>query len=326
MKFRIRFADQIVGLFLILALASLAFVIVMLGGKQRWFARDYLYKTYLESATGISENMALQYKGFTIGNVKSIDLSDDDRVEVVFSVHDRYQSRVREGSLVELQVNPLGLGNHFVFYPGLGLGEVEEGAWIPSVSSPEGRAYINDGLAYVPAQADNITLIIGRVNTALDSVNRVALQIQEAFAGTGETALGRTVRSADQTLEAAAANLDPLLRDIRRITENLEQVSAVLASPDNALMNTLDVEGPVYTSLAASLRSVSGTLGHLDKASSYLPSQMPQITVLIAEVREAVKTAEDVLVAMSNSPLLRRGIPDQVETRSSGTSPRDIQF
>ncbi|MDR1177598.1 MAG: MlaD family protein [Spirochaetaceae bacterium] len=326
MKFRIRFADQIVGIFLILALASLVFVILMLGSRQRWFSKDYLYKTYLESASGISENMALQYKGFTIGNVKSIDLSDDGRVEVVFSVYDKYQSRVREGSLVELQVNPLGLGNHFVFYPGTGIGEVEEGAWIPSVSSPEGRAYILAGIADVPAQVDNITLIIGRVNTVMDSVHQIALQIQEAFAGTSESSLGRTIQSADQTLAAAAANLDPLLRDIRHITENLEQASALLASPDNALMDALDVEGPVYTNLVSSLRSVSGTLRNLDKASSYLPSQMPQVTVLVTEVREAVKIADDVLVALSNSPLLRRGIPDPVETRASGTSPRDIQF
>jgi phospholipid/cholesterol/gamma-HCH transport system substrate-binding protein len=270
--------------------------------------------------------MALQYKGFTIGNIKSIDLSADDRVEVVFSVHDKYQSRVREGSLVELQVNPLGLGNHFVFYPGLGIREIEEGAWIPSVSSLEGRAYIQDGLAQVPAQVDNITLIIGRVNTALDSINKVALQIQEAFAGTDRSALGRTIGSVDQTLAAAAAGLDPLLQDIRRITGNLEQLSAALASPDNALMDTLDIEGPVYTNLVSSLRSVSGTLRNLDKTSAYLPSQMPQLTALITEVREAVKTAEDVLVALSNSPFLKGGIPDQVEIQASGTSPRDIQF
>ncbi|MDR0389126.1 MAG: hypothetical protein LBH73_03580, partial [Spirochaetaceae bacterium] len=169
-------------------------------------------------------------------------------------------------------------------------------------------------------------LIIGRVNTVLDSVNKVALQIQEAFAGTDQSALGRTVQNVDQTLAAAAANFDPLLRDIRRITEDLEQVSAVLANPDNALMNTLDSEGPVYTNLVSSLRSVSATLHSLDQASAYLPSQMSQLSVLITEVRGAIQSAEDILIAMSNSPLLKRGIPDRTESQPSGTRARDIQF
>jgi phospholipid/cholesterol/gamma-HCH transport system substrate-binding protein len=37
-------------------------------------------------------------------------------------------------------------------------------------------------------------------------------------------------------------------------------------------------------------------------------------------------TAEDVMVALTNNPLLKNGIPERVETRTGGTSPRDISF
>ena len=78
MKFKIRFADQIVGLFLILSLVSVVFIIIMLGRSQRWFAKDYAFNTVLLSATGLSKNMPVQYKGFTIGNVKNFYLNGDD--------------------------------------------------------------------------------------------------------------------------------------------------------------------------------------------------------------------------------------------------------
>ena len=57
-----------------------------------------------------------------------------------------------------------------------------------------------------------------------------------------------------------------------------------------------------------------------------LPGQVPQLTGLISELRVTLKSAEDVLVALTNNPLLRGGIPQKLETQSGGTSPRDIQF
>ncbi|GHU53548.1 hypothetical protein FACS1894200_14090 [Spirochaetia bacterium] len=120
MKFRIRYSDQIVGVLVVVALVAIIFVIIVLGAKQRWFARDYLYKTYFERGSGLSENMPVQFKGFTIGNIKSFRLTDLDEVEVVFSIYDTYNERVREGALVHLDVSPIGLGNVFSFYSGHG--------------------------------------------------------------------------------------------------------------------------------------------------------------------------------------------------------------
>ena len=137
MKLTVRFADRIVGGFIILALAALIFVVFMLGSSQRWFSRDYQYKCYLTSAAGLSQNMPVQYKGFTIGHVKTIRLDDDDRVEVHFTIFDTYIDRAKQGSLVEVLVSPIGMGNQFMFYPGLGTELVPEGEMIPSVNSAE---------------------------------------------------------------------------------------------------------------------------------------------------------------------------------------------
>ena len=88
MKFRIRFADQIVGIFSIVAVAAIIFVIFMIGSKQRWFTKDPSFNTYFSSVSWLAEHMPILYKGFTIGNVKSFRLSDNDQVEVIFSIHE----------------------------------------------------------------------------------------------------------------------------------------------------------------------------------------------------------------------------------------------
>jgi phospholipid/cholesterol/gamma-HCH transport system substrate-binding protein len=261
-------------------------------------------------------------------------------VEVRFSIFDTYISRVRQGSLVEILVSPIGLGNQFIFYPGLGAELVAEGDLIPDVNSPEGEAALAGGLAYIPRHEDSITVILNRAGVLLESANVVMLDIDKvlaqvggAFEGASDTTLGRTmgevettVRSIQELPENINETLDILIAQIQPIIANLNGLSEKLNASDGAVTAVLDSGGPVYTNLVKSLSSVSGTLANLEKASAFLPAQLPQLAVLISDLRNAVKTAEDVLVALTNNPLLKGGIPQGAETRSGGTNIRDIDF
>ncbi|MDR1858912.1 MAG: MlaD family protein [Treponema sp.] len=328
----IRFADKIVGGLIILALGILIFVIFMLGSNQRWFSRDYQFKTYFASASGLSQNMAVQYKGFTIGHVKSVRLTKDDRVEVVFTIFDTYIDRVRTGSLVDVLLSPIGGlgGNQFMFYPGLGTELVPEGETIPSANSSEGKQLLAMQLAERPEQDDSINNIMTRAGTLLGSLNDLVLDVQEAFEGTSRTSLGRTLgkievmaeklpNDLEGGLERIIGQLDPLLINLRAFSEEL-------ADPDGSVMAFLASDGNVYTGLASSLEALSSTLRNLEKTSDFIPAQMPQLAVLLAELHVALSTAEDVLVAMTNNPLLKGGVPQRTQTRAGGASDRDVEF
>jgi phospholipid/cholesterol/gamma-HCH transport system substrate-binding protein len=358
MKFKIRFADQIVGLFLILALASLVFIIIMLGRSQRWFAKDYSFSTVLVSATGLSKNMPVQYKGFTIGNVKTFHLTGADEVEVIFLIHDLYLDRMKEGSMVELMVSPVGLGNQFLFHAGRGTELLSSGDFVPAVGSVQAKAYIQQGLATPPRHDDSITLLMNRASTVLDEVNRVLVQVEDAFQGTDGTAIGQIVGGVNRTIAGAetlpgtinktAADVLQDIDDLKAILEgelgwinavledelgrinpilaDINALSSKLNDPDGLIYTVLDTNGEVYTNLVSSLNSVSSILENLDRTVAFIPGQLPQLAGLIMDLRVTMKTAEDVLIALTNNPFLRGGIPERVETQSSGTSPRDIQF
>lgn len=303
MKFKIRYADQIVGVLIIIALLSLIFVVFMLGRTQRWFSRTYSYKTYMTSALGLTRNMAVTCRGYPIGNVKTFHLTDDNMVEVTFALHDQFYDRAREGSLVEMQVSPIGMGSQFIFYPGLG-GELEEGSVVPMHDSPEGKAYIAQGLAYIPPHDDSIAVILSMVNAVLGD-------IQTTLGGLNVT-----------PNEKAATALGQSLVNVQELTANL---AADMANP-NGIRKILNGDGDSINALEASLVSLAGTLDHIEKATYYLPREMPQILNLLSEARTAVKAAEDVLISLRNNPLLRNGIPEHAQIDSSGTNPRNIQF
>ncbi|MDR1412036.1 MAG: MlaD family protein [Spirochaetaceae bacterium] len=347
MKFRIRFADKIVGFFIIAALAALAFIIFMLGRSQRWFRQDYEYLAYFESAVGLSPNMEVQYKGFPIGRIKSRRLAQNDQVEAVILIYDTYADRVREGSLVELQISPIGLGNRFQFYPGLGAKLLEEGSAIPRVGTPIARLLIEQGLASVPFQSDSVTLMVSQVNTLLEQLNKLAGDVEGALKGDDETAIGRVVQGVEKGigsisgaaddiggvvgqvytgLEPILAQVDGLVANLKAVSADLETVSSQLAAPGGTVSSILDGGGPVYSNLDASLSSIAGILRNLEKTAAFIPPQLPQIGRLIAELNEVLQGAEGLLVSLRNNPLLRNGFPEQQENQSTGSGARDISF
>jgi phospholipid/cholesterol/gamma-HCH transport system substrate-binding protein len=297
MKFKMRYADQIVGLFIIVALLSLIAVVFMLGRAQRWFAKNYSYKTYAESAAGLSRNMPVNYRGFAIGNVKSFDLTDDNRVEVIFTIQDKYNNRVREGSLVEMLVSPIGMGTQFNLYPGLGSKELDEFDLVPMRNSDLGKDYLARGIAYIPPHEDSIAVLMNLATTVMDDLHNTLEAVQMGLAGNEVSGLGA-------------------------IINNIKNITSDLSSP-NGIMKILSGEGDSINSLEASLVSLAGTLDHIEKSTSSLPREVPH---LLAEARISLQAAQDVLIALRNNPLLRNGIPEHAEIDSSGTNPRNITF
>jgi phospholipid/cholesterol/gamma-HCH transport system substrate-binding protein len=321
MKFRIRFADQIVGVFIVVALASLVAVIFLLGSRQRWFSRDYVYKTYVSSASGLSENMPVLLKGMQVGNVKSIRLTEDDRVEVIFTIYDKYNNRVKEGSLIQILISPIGLGNQFVFHPGLGAKQLSENDTVPTSRSEEGQELIKRGLGFIPSENDTIAIMMDKANTILDDVITTIDELNLAITGSDASVLGRTLRNVEKT----TSGLPSEIAEIEKITRDISVITGELAGPEG-LPSMLDGTGTIIADLEKSIQSLSGILSDVKQSTAYLPRQMPQIFNLLTEVRTTLQTAEEVLIALRNNPLLRNGIPEHMETDTSGTNPRDIQF
>jgi phospholipid/cholesterol/gamma-HCH transport system substrate-binding protein len=325
MKFKIRFADQIVGIFIILSLVAIAFVIVVLGKSQRWFAKDVSFTTVFPSAGGLSKNMAVQYKGFAIGSVKSFRLTDDDNVEVIFSIQKEYKDKVKRGSIVELQVSPIGLGNQFQFYAGKG-DVLEEGAFIPPFGSAQARELMRQGLALEVQRDDSISVLMARINSILG-------QLDEALGEGSDTEIGKIIASLNRTLagvEVLPNSLDNTINDIRRqlnpILANLNALTDELNDPDGLIYTVLDTDKDFYTNLVKILVSVTSMLDGLDRTISFIPSQLPQVAGLLMDLRVTMKSAEDVLVALTNNPLLRGGVPKRAESQNSDISPRGIRF
>ncbi|MDR1869262.1 MAG: MlaD family protein [Treponema sp.] len=333
MKFSIRFADQVVGVLVILALAILVVVIFMLGKTQRWFVKDYQYTTYFNSASGLSSNMAVTYKGFTMGHVKKIMLTEDDRVEVVFTIFNEHNYRVKQGSLVELQASPIGLGNSFIFHPGKGSIVLPEGSVIPEVNSSQAKQLASMGLTDRPESTDSINNIINNVNMLIDTINRSLAGME----GADELTLGQIISGLNNTVQTISTRIDPIMNNLQIATggisgqidpvmTNIHTLTDQMAKPSGTAMSILDAEGPVFTSIAGVLESINGIMKNLDKTAEFIPAQLPQISLLISDLKSAVVEIEKMVIALNNNPLLKGGVPELKETGPGAATPRDLEF
>jgi phospholipid/cholesterol/gamma-HCH transport system substrate-binding protein len=68
--------------------------------------------------------------------------------------------------------------------------------------------------------------------------------------------------------------------------------------------------------LVKTLDSLSGIMRNLEKTTDFVPAQLQAVLISV----------EDVLLALTNNPLLKRGVPERRETNTGGSYTRDLEF
>jgi len=364
MKFKIKFADQIVGLFIIVALAFFVAIVVLIGANQRWFAKDYEFVTAFTSAAGVAPGTSIIMKGFTVGKIDKLTLNASNAVDAEFHIYDTYYDKVRDYSILELTISPIGLGSQLLFHPGSGEALLAEGSFIPTADSIEGQALIEQELVVIPPKDDTITRLLANVNPLLENtnktivtVNRTLTEVNRALAGQSTGPLGDIVNDASKAaaaLPGTVDNVDAIVSDVQvRVGGLLDQVAALLAEletisgnlvattdavrdPTGLVTKLLDPSGSIKTFLDdddALYKRIMGIVGEVDKSMksiqgivSGLNSEMPKVAGLLNETRTAIQQAQDVLEGVRNNPLIRGGVTERVEQQSLYSAMREGSF
>ena len=288
MKFRIKYADQVVGVFVILAFVALSAILIAIGSNQRWFARDYPFFSRFPSGSGLSVGTPLILKGFPVGRIDSISLNDKNEAEVAFVVYDTFIDKVRMDSLLEYVVSPIGLGSQLLFHPGKSAAPAPERSFIPSFDTPEGKRLVEEGLVDRPPKDDTITRLLSNVNPLIENVNATVVQLERtislvngalagkgdgpvavalndaaatvtgvktlvselnAVAGTTGPRVDRIAAEVERSVPELMARLESAAASVVAIADNLEKTSESLADPTGLVPKLLDPKGSLKTLL-----------------------------------------------------------------------------
>ncbi len=347
MRFQIRFANQLVGIFVIVGVVFAVTAIVMLGTRQGWFEARHAYRTEVDSSTDLSVGMPVRYRGFDIGRVTSYDLRDRDTVTVDFVIFDRYQYLVSADSAVELSGNPL-LGGNMVLHPGEDDSEIlGADSFIPEWGSDEAIARRERGAVARSQPPDAVSRLLEDINPILDSVEDLLDSTELALTTVNRTLSGektdgplaesfigvnRLVSEAGNRLaesETLLARSDLLLSDVTAFSSQLREPDALiprLVGTEGTLGALLHDDERMLMQIDALLTSVNTTIDELNQIAAFFGDQTPQLAAVIEEGRDALMVGQDVLIGLRNNPLLRRGIPERRQTEAGFESLREGRF
>ncbi|MCX7025184.1 MAG: MlaD family protein [Spirochaetes bacterium] len=324
MKFRIRYADQVVGVFIVIALVIFCGIIVLLGMNQRWFAKNYSFKTRFESGAGVSAGTAIVMKGFPVGKIAKVELDDENRVDVEFVIFDTYYPKVREYSLIELSVSPIGLGTQILFHPGKGENLIQPGEFIPEASSPDGAAIVEQELAEIPPKDDTVTRLLANVNPLLEDVNKIVVtanrtltEVNRALAGQSTGPLGQSIVELPKTMRGVnevvgnvndvVVNVNGTVTDAKAQVETVvSQVSALMAQTSELMASVQAITGNLEATTEA-MRDPTGLVPRLldpqGSIKTFLDDKNAiynKVTSMMTEIEKSVKSLSAIASSLND--------------------------
>lgn len=322
MKFKIRYADKIVGFFSILALVALVVIIFLIGSSQNWFEKKFYFTTQFDSASNVQSEMSLSYKGFTIGKIDKVELVKDE-VWATWYIKEKYMDYATYGSLVELSVSPIGLGTAFIFHPGTTNIPLTGNCEIFRTDSEKGLQFVEEGLVNYTPQKDSISGLLSQVGTLLTNINDITGQLSYILKGKSNAPLAKTLENiANLTADADSLlkeinrglypQLDGLVGQVNEIIVNIDgllsTVDSIAGTADGLLGNVNGVVSTVDGGVSNIVGSLDGVLGNVNGLLDI------QLKSVLGEVNSLLIQLQDVMEGLKNNPLLKKGVPDRSST------------
>lgn len=296
-----------VGLFVTLALALLAALVVVLGREQNLFSPKARYTARFHAVGGLRAGSTVHLNGVQVGRVEEIVLPTDTGealLSVRISIDRRYAPRVRLDSLARIKTLGL-LGDKFL--------EISSG-------SP-GSAEVPAGGEIRAAEATNVDRLMSSGEDVMDNIVSISHSLDTilARAERGEGTLGRLLREpasgADLGEEAVAT-----LRSVRRAADEISSGGGTLQrlAGDRALADRLASAVERLDRVLAKAEGGEGVLPALlddramrDRLDATL-SRLAQAADDLAAVTAGLRTGDALLPRMLHDEAWGREVSEEL--------------
>jgi phospholipid/cholesterol/gamma-HCH transport system substrate-binding protein len=247
----INFNKQLkVGTFICIGLVVILGSVFMLGGNKAFFKTYVTLHAHFEQVQGLAEGSVVSFSGITIGNVKAINIvPEQNLIDVVLSVDDKFMPRVTEGSLVEIRTQG-ALGDKFVFV-------------IPG--DPKAKPLANNSMIEVAKATDLFGILSSRGSEAekvFDIINEIYRFSKTLNANDRTDKILANLSTATLKIDKTAAAAQKIAESFsdNKLKSSLEHLDSVLGKLDRgqgslgALINDSSLHDQLKSMLGGSPR------------------------------------------------------------------------
>lgn len=238
-----------IGLFLSGGLILILGSIFMLGADKAFFKRYATYHAQFDQVQGLAEGSVISLAGITVGNIRSIQIVDQNLIDVTMDIDETYTSRLTDGTKVEIRTQG-ALGDKYIYIiPGVkNESALKEGSVVETAKASDIMGIISER----GNEAEKIFDIINEIHhftKALNSQNRAEKIMASLDSATTkiEKAAGATLRVAE---ELNGGNLKSSLEHLNSVVTKLDHGQGTLG----ALINDSSLHDQLKSMLGASSR------------------------------------------------------------------------
>jgi len=286
----VSFSQLRVGIFVLLAIGILIFLILNASGDINPFSKKLHLKARFADANGLRDGSEVRLAGVRVGKVDQItllppsDVPNAPRVEVLMTIDSSIDGRpanerIRSDSTAQ-QGSPSLLGNEMLINitPGTAVGQpVQDYAVLPSSSSNTVNDFATSG-----------TDLAQRLSKLSDEIKGIVADVKE-----GKGTVGRLF-----TDEALYNNLNATIRETEDVMRQVRSGngSAGRFINDPALYNNANEIALQMRAIAEDLRAGKGTAGRLltddelynriNRTADKLDRSVEQINLVIADIKD----------------------------------------
>jgi phospholipid/cholesterol/gamma-HCH transport system substrate-binding protein len=259
----IGFRELRVGIFTLIALAVLIFLLLNASGDFNPFERKFQLKANFTSAEGLREGANVQLAGMPIGKVGEVKLrppggADEPKVEATFTVSEIVDGqpvfeRIRTDSTAQLVASTV-LGNDKVI-------DISPGT---SAGQPVPENYVLRSV--VPATINQLTV---SGNELVQQLNRLAIPMTDIATkiNEGEGTLGRVINDEQlyNNLNATIAQSRGTVAELQSVARQLNRGEGTAGKflNDPEIYNSINRSTAQLEAIAKDLRAGRGTAGKL---------------------------------------------------------------
>lgn len=303
--------ERIAGMFVGVAIAGFLVATLTVAVKKGWFDSKVSFTTTMVTADGVHPGTMVQISGLRAGSVDDVELVSATEVKVRFGVLERFASKIKQDSVVQL-IRPFIIGEKVL--------EVTVGA----TEQPALEAH-----AEIPMRDtfDVMDLLGGRKMSAfVTSFDHMADSLRIFAEAFSDPQRSKAIVSMVDQLAPLAKNLNYLSNNVNKITDtalkehrlelmmiNLAKMSEELGQILPEFSREVPDMGHQMAQIIQNLNTLTTEFAKLTPAINAIAPDLPRTT------KRAVEALDETVVllkAMQRSWLLRSNVKDIKEEES----------
>ena len=341
MFFRVKHFDRYVGILVVFAILMAVVALVFVGRGQKWFAKRSPYKVVFSKVQGLKPGTPVTISGMEVGNVKSLRLDPQSKVELMIEVLQRYQGNIRQDSQAAIAMALIGAKTIEITVGSPEKPLLPPGSTIPSLEPKE----ITDLLKEIDVKGylkkiddvlDNLKSITNKLDDPKGPLFRTLgnLEFVTSQLKNGRGSVGAILQDPKMhgEINAAIAQVRRSLSNAEEITRNAAQVSQSLPPLMGEVDRSVKEVPKLIEELKKILAELPPILEDIRKTTAHTPAiaenvkgitadvkkASPQIPELLTTTQETTEDTDKLIQGLQKHWLLRGSMPKEEPSPALG--------